>query len=518
MSTTPNLLLGAGLIFWGWQTGFPLLGVLMAVTLELRHLLKDRWDLGEEDFTRIWVFCVVLFVTAGVYAFTSNEGPAGVISFFREPGFATQRSAGLATARSAAALLRWLPMVFLPLIAAELYSTGRGIPLESISLFLRRRKRLAQKFGEVLPPARRVSSFYPYFGICLFSGSIRPNLTEDQTYFYGMGVLMAWALVQSRSPRYPRLIWAFTLAVAMFIAYVGQYELGQAQRYLENINPTWLVSPGRRGFDPKQTRTMIGQVGRLKLSGNIVIRLQTPPNSKAPPLLREASYRIYRSPIWSLGNTASQFEPVQGEPDGLTWVLAISPTNGTQVNIASYLPGGTGLLPLPGGSVRLENLPAFGLQKSDTGSVLAQGPGLVIFDALPGRGGTIDAPPDTLEDYLVPGREKYALRQVIDEAHLAGLGRAETLQAIQRFFEARFSYRTWQVPFGRRGITNETALGRFLLKDRSGHCEYFATATVLLLRELKIPARYAVGYAVHEHSGNGYVVRQRDAHAWCLVE
>ena len=40
---------------------------------------------------------------------------------------------------------------------------------------------------------------------------------------------------------------------------------------------------------------------------------------------------------------------------------------------------------------------------------------------------------------------------------------------------------------------------------------------MLLLRELGIPARYAVGYAVHEPSGHGYVVRERDAHAWCLV-
>jgi hypothetical protein len=56
------------------------------------------------------------------------------------------------------------------------------------------------------------------------------------------------------------------------------------------------------------------------------------------------------------------------------------------------------------------------------------------------------------------------------------------------------------------------------LQTRSGHCEYFATATVLLLRALKIPARYAVGYYVHEADGdNKYVVRGRDAHAWCLV-
>jgi len=63
----------------------------------------------------------------------------------------------------------------------------------------------------------------------------------------------------------------------------------------------------------------------------------------------------------------------------------------------------------------------------------------------------------------------------------------------------------------------ETPLDRFLLKSRKGHCEYFATATVLILRKLGIPARYAVGYAVHEGSGDQYVVRQRDAHSWCLV-
>ena len=38
-----------------------------------------------------------------------------------------------------------------------------------------------------------------------------------------------------------------------------------------------------------------------------------------------------------------------------------------------------------------------------------------------------------------------------------------------------------------------------------------------MLRELGIPARYAVGFAVHEGSGRTYVVRERDAHAWCLV-
>jgi hypothetical protein len=113
-------------------------------------------------------------------------------------------------------------------------------------------------------------------------------------------------------------------------------------------------------------------------------------------------------------------------------------------------------------------------------------------------------------------READALDQVIEGFHLAGETREKTLQNVMAFFETHFSYSTWQNP-PMLTDNRETALTRFLLRTRTGHCEYFATATVLLLRELGIPARYAVGYAVHEASGKKYIVRQRDAHAWCLV-
>jgi len=61
-----------------------------------------------------------------------------------------------------------------------------------------------------------------------------------------------------------------------------------------------------------------------------------------------------------------------------------------------------------------------------------------------------------------------------------------------------------------------TALGDFLQRSKSGHCEYFAAATTLLLRSAGIPARYATGYAVLEHSAleKAYLVRARHAHAW----
>jgi transglutaminase-like putative cysteine protease len=56
----------------------------------------------------------------------------------------------------------------------------------------------------------------------------------------------------------------------------------------------------------------------------------------------------------------------------------------------------------------------------------------------------------------------------------------------------------------------------FLLVHREGHCEFFASAFVVLARVLGIPARLVAGYRVVEHNGfGGYaVVRAKHAHAW----
>src|SRR5215472_8638590 len=125
----PPFLMGAGLLFWGWQTGFLAAGALMAAILESARWLEARWEFTDEDFTRVWTFCTLLFLAAAVYAFTANEGPADFRGFFQNPNFFTQRTAGASSARTAASLLRWVPMVFFLFIAAQVYSSREGIPL-----------------------------------------------------------------------------------------------------------------------------------------------------------------------------------------------------------------------------------------------------------------------------------------------------------------------------------------------------------------------------------------------------
>ncbi len=56
----------------------------------------------------------------------------------------------------------------------------------------------------------------------------------------------------------------------------------------------------------------------------------------------------------------------------------------------------------------------------------------------------------------------------------------------------------------------------FLFDRREGHCEYFATAMVLMLRSRGIPARLATGFLGAEYNPleDYYIVRQSNAHAW----
>ncbi len=56
----------------------------------------------------------------------------------------------------------------------------------------------------------------------------------------------------------------------------------------------------------------------------------------------------------------------------------------------------------------------------------------------------------------------------------------------------------------------------FLFDFKQGFCNYYATAEIVLLRAVGIPARLAVGYAQGEpvEGTNAYIVLQRDSHAW----
>ena len=516
----PPFLLFATLAFWGWQSGFLLAGLLLGAGLESARFVRGRVDLSDEDFRRIWNLCTVLTLALAAFVFTTNEDSGGLSGMMQ--GRSVSQMGG-ATLHTATTLLRWLPMTLFLFVAAQRFSERGTFPISSISLiFLWRRKHVAGT-----PSEMEVDVSYPYFMVCLLSAGFHTN-QGGQTYFLGMVLLVAWSLWPLRSQRYKPAVWLVSLALAVGLGLAGMRGIIVLMRAGQNLDAQWISWLIRSKTDATQTLTSMGRIGHLKLSPRIVIRLESVEGSPVPVYLREASYSSYYPPnqSWQTGSTGKEFNEVPVEADKTSWVFQSAQHDAFVVNIATYLNGWSseletpeGLLPLPSGCSRLENMPAVFLKTNQMGAALANGPGLLIFNARFGSGPTIDSLPDIREhspDLTVPTNEVAALERVIAELQIADADEARKFQAVQQFFAGKFTYSLWQ----RReqmGSRNETVLSRFLLKTRRGHCEYFATATVLLLRQLGIPARYAVGYSVHEASGTGYVVRERDAHAWCLA-
>lgn len=68
-------------------------------------------------------------------------------------------------------------------------------------------------------------------------------------------------------------------------------------------------------------------------------------------------------------------------------------------------------------------------------------------------------------------------------------------------------------------VLADRVVDRFLFETRAGFCEHYASAFVVLMRALDIPARVVTGYlgAEPHPSGDYWIVRQADAHAWAEV-
>jgi protein-glutamine gamma-glutamyltransferase len=70
-----------------------------------------------------------------------------------------------------------------------------------------------------------------------------------------------------------------------------------------------------------------------------------------------------------------------------------------------------------------------------------------------------------------------------------------------------------------RRVEDGDPVADFLFNTREGHCEYFASAMVLMLRSRRVPARIVNGFQTGEYNeaADVYTVRQSDAHSWVEV-
>lgn len=473
----PRFLLGASLLFWGWQSHLLSFAIPMAMLLEAARSVQGRWVFSDKDFNRVADVSALLWVVSAFYLFSQYS------------------IHGLFT------LLNWLPFLFFLLIGVQNYSSVGSIKLSSLFFSLRSRE---GRYG--VPDSPRINICYPYIFICILSASAMPA----PRFFIGAYLLGAWGLWATRPARYSVARWSSLLVLVAGVAYLGQVGLQHLQQSLDDSIVSWLEEYFSQGRDPYRQLTALGEIGKLKQSDRILLRVHSP----YPLLLREASYNAYYNTTWR--SALTQFENMPVAPDNRSWeFLSPLPTAGTKVQISEYLTQGKGMLALPTGTYKISNLPVSNLQRNGLGAVkVEQGLGLVNYVAEFGINTPLDTQPN-LQDLSIPPNERAALNQIVQQLHLDNMNAREAVRRLEQFFEQEFQY---SLILNTNSPNVQSPLANFLLNTRSGHCEFFATATVLLLRSLGIPARYAVGYAVEEYSflEDSYVVRRRHAHAWTL--
>lgn len=474
-------LLGATLLFWGWQTGFWFAAIPLAIIYEGSHYVDSRWHFSTEDFRQTSHLCTALLVGVLIYLFIGDRSPKLIFSFFQ-----------------------WLPVICAPLLIAQAFSTSSKVDLHALLFFKGQSNQ--QQF---LP----VDLTYPYFAICLLAASAA-NIRE-LSFYIGIVILINFVLNSIRSPRYSYVVFLFLLLLATALGTVGHVGLHRLQITMEQNTARFFYGFYRPQTNPDKVSTAIGDIGSVKLSNQIVLRVKPEPGQIVPRLLAGATYNRYTSGLW--GAAKADFKPVQPGQLEHTWQLQEKSHQAqTQtITVSEKLDDGQGLLKLPSGSFGLTHLLVAEISQSQYGTIQVSGKNnLLSYQVQYDPNLSIDSPP-IAADLQIIDSEKPAIAKIITELHLEGKSPQEILTSVNSFFNTKFGYSLKLAQSG----NSRTPLAAFLLNHRSGHCEYFATATALLLRSLGIPTRYTVGYSVHEESAleKQYVVRGRHAHAWTQV-
>ena len=310
---------------------------------------------------------------------------------------------------------------------------------------------------------------------------------------------------------------ALTLAIFFLIPRIGAGVLQKTSR--EALRTT--------GFSD---RVDLGTIGSVKQDPQIVMRVELPDQSaveKDRLYLRGLAYDRYNGRSWSHSGTRRRSLSLLADgiflarpagsrpPDNLslpirqdilmetldTAVLFAAPfaelVSGEFLTVQADAMSGLHLPFPPSSRIRY--------------SVTSQVPQLIADEQ---TASALDYPDSIRSRYLqVPEGSQ----QVADLAHRvvqqSTTPFGQTLAIQQHLLENyRYSLEADTATFGH-------PLQEFLFTRKTGYCEHYATAMVVMLRTVGIPARLVTGFLATEWNeyGGYFTVRQRDAHAWVEV-
>lgn len=98
---------------------------------------------------------------------------------------------------------------------------------------MRTRRKRARKRGQPMPPSRRVNVLYPYFALCLFSAAA--HSAQDNSFYYGLCILVSWALWPERSRRFALPVWLGVLTIAVVVGFLDSVVSASYHGWQKNM-------------------------------------------------------------------------------------------------------------------------------------------------------------------------------------------------------------------------------------------------------------------------------------------
>lgn len=484
----PRFIQGILILLWGSQTEFLWISIPMALLLEGRYFFNRRWALEKNDFYRISDLVSLALLATMIYLVLNTKSTHFIIL-----------------------LVQWLPLIFYPLVLIYAYSTSEKMSLDVIFYSLRKQKEPVQQSWDL---------DYIYLGICLIAIGTFHNL--EIWYFLLVALVLAFSLYPLRSIRYSLLSWITALLVTLGLAFATQFTLRESHLALKEKSAEWIASWIRNKTDPMRNTTALGRIGELKLSDTILFRVKVMEGSEVPELLQEAVYDLPSGRDWLILDANNK---TLQHTDDFIWKFSFEDEKkrreGPDSQVSSKIDSATmymeftkekALVPVPGGILELRDLPALDIQQNQYGTL--QGIGLIptpYFYVEYEKNHRINTPPKSSDLYFPQEYETLFAENVSTSQPMTA---TKALDYVREFFHG-YTYSLYQP----EDLRYQDPLEYFLKESKSGHCEYFASTTVLLLRYLGVPARYVTGYSVQEYDPylEMYIVRERHAHAWAIA-
>ncbi|HEY8219481.1 MAG TPA: hypothetical protein VIF86_05220, partial [Methylobacter sp.] len=336
------LFLCFSLLSWGWlsQTWLATFGLLLAIAIG--KYSAWCWRISPRLFYRCGDLSALLamLLLLDVYVLQPTDWPIFV-------------------------LLKWLPVVFAPVLFAQLFSDAQTLPLATWFYSLRKSgstgefdfkppyTSLYNRESGVIRLLKEIDFIVPYAALTVLSAGAAN--VQSPAYFIIAAMLFTGILWSVRPKHSPVPLWLLCIVTAVAVSHYGYHGLQRLSAAIEEKSVRWL---GDWQTDPFKGQTSIGDIGELKLSDKIQFRVKT----DRPLLLHQASYDLYLGHNWAASerlftpkNPASQSGKLQ------------------KLEILQQLTQQS-ILALPDGTAKITGLDDAELQYTELGAVKASLP------------------------------------------------------------------------------------------------------------------------------------------------